>query len=442
MEIPQKNIIAYKLLDDGSILKISSEDLSSYFININIISIYFYKERRLYIWKGANTPRYLQNHIPLIEKQILELNPDFTILRHFTIEGAKEETGEFLDLLKINQEDFKKRLEEWDNFRIETLSTIETLQNEIKEHFAQEEFKEIQIKANEIIDLAEKIHENKIISEQELIIKEIIEKLNFAAEEGIKSQIEPLIEKFEIEENQNKFDGAINTIEKIEDIIKNSQDRGLQRYWANKKIKLKQKEEHYTVQQKQKQKELLLEENQQKYENLVQQIKGNELNKEWKDGYENCQKIVSILKKLEKFDEIKKYNQKSYFFEKAFEKEQTEKSQQIEQKSELKEDEEEAKRLKEEEEAKRLKEEEEAKRLKEEENKENKVGAEETFEEKLQLEDYSNLLRHANLIESQSPNETKEILRKCLTIIKENRETFIEKNPKRKKDEVILETRI
>ena len=45
-----------------------------------------------------------------IKEQILRLNPDISILRHFTIEGIKEETTEFLDLLKITQDDFKKQL--------------------------------------------------------------------------------------------------------------------------------------------------------------------------------------------------------------------------------------------------------------------------------------------------------------------------------------------
>jgi len=45
-------------------------------------------------------------------------------------------------------------------------------------------------------------------------------------------------------------------------------------------------------------------------------------------------------------------------------------------------------------------------------------------------------------IESRSPIVTKKILIKCLDIITKDREKFFEKNPKRMKDEAILEKRI
>ena len=280
MSLPQENIIVYKLMNDGSIIKIPNEDLLSFFIHVNIVSVYFYKEKRLYIWKGENVPRNMQNHIPIIEEQILQLNPDITILRHFTVEGVKEETTEFLDLLKINQEDFKKQLDEWDNFRERMLSSIEMLQNEIKEHYANNEFREILTKANNIINIAEKIQDNDIISEQEKNIQQIIEKINDVAEEEIKSKMDPLKEE------------EVDPLKEEEKIVEN---------------------------------------------------------------------------------------------ERVFE---------------------------------------------------------ENFIDELESEDYNQLLRQANLIESRFPNETKQILKKCIAIITKDREDFIEKNPKRMKDEAILEKRI
>lgn len=161
------------------------------------------------------------------------------------------------------------------------------------------------------------------------------------------------------------------------------------------------------------------EENQREYEILVERIKGNELNHEWLEGYENCQEIIALLKELEIYDELKKYNHKSYFFEKAREnkRDKVKKPPNIEQKPDV------------EEELFDLDQKEEEQPLKE----EDKI---------LESEDYNRLLRQANLIESRSPNETKQILKKCLAIISKDRENFIEKNPKRLKDEVILEKRI
>ncbi|QEE15340.1 hypothetical protein DSAG12_01165 [Promethearchaeum syntrophicum] len=323
MSIPHDNIIAYKLLNDGSILKVLNEDLLSFFININIISVYFYKEKRLYIWKGENVPRNLQNHIPIIEEQIVKLNPNISILRHFTIEGVKEETTEFLDLLKINQEDFKKQLEEWDDFRGRMLTSIEILQNEIKEHFANKEFREIQIKAKNIINIAEKIQANDIIKEQEKTIQQIKEK---PEEEEISSKTKPLIE----EESESLKEEAEPLKEEAEP-LKDEEAEPLKDEEAEP---LKEEE-------------------------------------------------AELLKEVE---------------------------------------------------AEPLKEEE-AEPLKEEE-------AELLKEEEIESEDYNHLLRQANLIESRSPNETKEILTKCLDIITKNREKFIEENPKRVKDEAILEKRI
>lgn len=161
------------------------------------------------------------------------------------------------------------------------------------------------------------------------------------------------------------------------------------------------------------------EENQREYEILVEKIKGNELNREWHEGYENCQEIIAFLKKLEKFDELKEYNHKSYFFEKAHENERdkVKKSANIKQKPEVGE------------EIADFDQKEEEQPMME----EDKI---------LESEDYNQLLRQANLIESRSPNETKQILNKCLAIITKDRDSFIEKNPKRLKDEGILEKRV
>ena len=290
MSFSQENNVSYKLLIDGSIFKIPKEDLLSFFININIVSVYFYKEKRLYIWKGKNVSRNLQNQIPKIKEQILRLNPDISILRHFTIEGVKEETTEFLDLLKITKDDFKKQLVEWDNFRERMLSSIEILQNEIDEHYLNEEYREIRIKANDIIDIAEKIQDYDIISNQEKVIQQVLEKI------GITEEEEPLEEE-----------------------------------------------------------ELLKEEEPLKEEELL--------------------KEEEPLKEEEKIIE-------------------------------------------------------------------NESVIEENFVDEMESEDYNQLLRQANLTESRSPDETKQILKKCLAIITKDRENFIEKNPKRLKDEAILKKRI
>ena len=45
---------------------------------------------------------------------MLKLHPDSSILRHFTIEGIKQETYELLEQLKLDIEDFKDRQEEYE----------------------------------------------------------------------------------------------------------------------------------------------------------------------------------------------------------------------------------------------------------------------------------------------------------------------------------------
>jgi len=78
-------------------------------------------------------------------------------------------------------------------------------------------------------------------------------------------------------------------------------------------------------------------ENQREFEILVVKIKGNELNHEWHEGYENCQEIITLLEELQRYDELKEYNHKSYFFEKAHENERDKdkKSTNIEPKPEV-----------------------------------------------------------------------------------------------------------
>ncbi len=74
---------------------------------LRILAIFFPQKKWEYIWIGQNAPRALQNHIPKIEANVLKLHPDSSILRHFTIEGIKQETYELLEQLKLDIEDFK-----------------------------------------------------------------------------------------------------------------------------------------------------------------------------------------------------------------------------------------------------------------------------------------------------------------------------------------------
>ena len=113
---PQSGFIVYKLLFDGSIFRINEDQVAQHFKNVNIIAVYFRGLKRLYIWRGMQVTHDLAKHIPLIENQILERNPGITILRHFTIEGARQETEEFIGLLQISLEEFEASLKEWDSF--------------------------------------------------------------------------------------------------------------------------------------------------------------------------------------------------------------------------------------------------------------------------------------------------------------------------------------
>ncbi|MHA1612974.1 MAG: hypothetical protein ACTSYU_13030, partial [Promethearchaeota archaeon] len=316
MEYPY---LSYKLLPDGSIFQVDPGEVSSQFININIIAIFFFSQKRLYIWIGEHVSRELQNQIPHIERQILERNPDITILRHFTVEGIKHETEEFLSLLNIPLEEFKKQLIHWDNFQKDTRDRIKDLQVQLEVLKISNEIGKKKEIANQIITLAERISNNQVIQEYEELISSLIDQEEGENEAHILHLVDQYSQTFYSLYKNHEFKKAKEILDRISKILEDSEDRGLIRKWKNFYIKLQQDEELYLASLKKKeqvaeeqiQNGLILE--------LREKIDIDWENSQWREGLDHTVQIIKLMKKAGKFEEIAKFNKRKFGFEEKLE---------------------------------------------------------------------------------------------------------------------------
>ncbi|MHA1674615.1 MAG: hypothetical protein ACTSYI_13435 [Promethearchaeota archaeon] len=316
MEYP---FLSYRLLPDGSIFQVDPGEISSYFININIVAIYFYAQKRLYIWIGERVSRELQNQIPHIERQILERNPNITILRHFTVEGVKYETEEFLRSLHIPLEEFKQGLIHWDNFQKSNLEQIKNLRIQIEELKISNEFGRIKEIANQIINLAEKISNDQIVQEHEALISSLIDQEEGEKEKQIQQSVEEYAQTFNSLHQNHEFQKAKDVLDKISKILEDSEDRGFVRKWKYFYIKLQQDEELYLATLKKKEQSDKEESQNALILELKEMIDAEWNDSQWKMGYDHTIQVIKLLKNMGKFEEIGKFNKLKFGFEEKIE---------------------------------------------------------------------------------------------------------------------------
>ena len=311
--------LSYKLLPDGSIFRVDPGDIASQFININIIACYFFSQRRLYIWIGDSVSRELQNQIPHIERQILDRNPNITILRHFTIEGVKGEAQEFINLMHIPFEEFENQLSHWDTFHTSTIERIRNLQTEIEELKTSNEFGRIKEIANQILTLAGEISDEQVVQEYEALISTLFNQEEEEKEGQIRHTVEKYAQIFHYFHQNHEFQKAKEILDEITKKLVDSEDRGLIRKWKYFYIKLEQDEELYLASLKKEeqiaenlnQNELILE--------LQSKIEAEWANSQWREGYDHTVQIIRLLKKIGRFEEIGKYNKRKFGFEEKIE---------------------------------------------------------------------------------------------------------------------------
>lgn len=159
----KKSFIAYRLLKNGNLIALNTENIIKDFQSVQILAFYFFRVKRLYIWVGPEAPRDLKNLIPLIEDQVLERNPTITILRHFTIEGYTYQTQEFLQYLNVSEEEYKEQLSWWEQKQREIKSNISKLEENLNKV---SDFADIGMMKQMVKDL---ISESEIINDLERI---------------------------------------------------------------------------------------------------------------------------------------------------------------------------------------------------------------------------------------------------------------------------------
>ncbi len=202
-----ENIVKiFKLNYDGTFDDVVYADINDVFTIVNILAIYIEKERTMYIWIGKSATQSLMNHITQIRIIIKEEFPEFRILRNITIE-MREEPFDFFNKLGISKEDLYKQINHQEEVILPVLEKIKSLELEAIKQRNDEKYVEAIKILGKTVNLAQKIEDEALETEQKRKISEITEK-----------HINPRI-IYEIQEDAIKFRSKFYGLLDKEDII-------------------------------------------------------------------------------------------------------------------------------------------------------------------------------------------------------------------------------
>lgn len=209
-----QNLEIYNLNYAGTFKEIKKSPSIEIFNLYNILAIYIYRKRKMFIWIGKNASNSLKIYIPNIRELFFEEFPDKKILRNITIESGFE-TTDFLENFNFN----KLQLDEHIRNQEEKVNPILSMINEIKEHIEKlikgEKYDEAISKSEEIIKLSQKIEDKALENDQENLIERLKE-LKRKKEIEIISRIDDL--KI-IEKNNFRIGHYIEAIKNAREII-------------------------------------------------------------------------------------------------------------------------------------------------------------------------------------------------------------------------------
>jgi hypothetical protein len=176
----------------------------------------------MYIWIGKNATQALKNHIPNIRVILKDEFPQFRIIRNQTFD-MRSESYDFFKNLDIKKDELYEIIDYQEKTVLPILKKVDILKTESSKLIESEEYKEGIEKLQEIIELARKIQDDALITEQKKIISEIKKKYE---NQQLVSEIEG--DAINVEKKYNElikvkdFIGAHNVvgdfIKKFEDI--------------------------------------------------------------------------------------------------------------------------------------------------------------------------------------------------------------------------------
>ncbi len=191
-----ENVIkTFKLNYDGTFDEVAYEHIKEVFTIVNILAIYITKIKTMYIWIGRNATQALKNHIPNIRVIMKEEFPQFRIIRNITFD-MRSEPLEFFNNLNLTKDELYEIINYQEKIVIPILEKVNDLKEKSDKLIKSEEYKNAITLLKEIIELAKKIQDDALVTEQKRLISELTEKYE---NEKIVSEIEKETAKVEKE---------------------------------------------------------------------------------------------------------------------------------------------------------------------------------------------------------------------------------------------------
>ncbi len=169
-----KNLDIYNLNYSGKFKQIDSAPGVGLFTLYNILAIYVYNKKKMFIWIGKNASNSLKLYIPNIRELFLEEFPDKKILRNITIESGYE-TMDFLENFDFQKEQLDACILSQEHKITPILSSIKDMKEQVEQLIEMQKYEEAILKSEEIIDLARKIEDKALENDQEFLLERIRE---------------------------------------------------------------------------------------------------------------------------------------------------------------------------------------------------------------------------------------------------------------------------
>ncbi|MBN2156835.1 MAG: hypothetical protein JW776_12400 [Candidatus Lokiarchaeota archaeon] len=170
--------LAYLVGEQGTLVQLKPTIILQNFKSYNVI-LFYTPSKNLYNWIGRKANSQIVESIEKAEQLILNMHPDMTVLRHITVkEQDKDSLDEFLDDIGISLFDYKERVRLWWEFEISVYADIQKLKIKENNHLMLNQLEKVIDVANNIINLAEKIHDSSLVEEKRSFIEEITKKLH------------------------------------------------------------------------------------------------------------------------------------------------------------------------------------------------------------------------------------------------------------------------
>ena len=202
----------FKLTPSGEYKEIIVKDLLDAFNISNILAIYVPTQRKMLVWVGKRAPPNLRKYIHGIRQFFVNNYPEMRILRNITIDSGSE-PPEFLEILGINKEDFKDRLEEQEKELIPISSEVNKLIYQAQEFHASGMYMDALKLGKKALNLIKKINDEFLINKVNALIetaKSEITKREFL--ERIENESKSIKEKVEVLMINNQLGKALNLV--------------------------------------------------------------------------------------------------------------------------------------------------------------------------------------------------------------------------------------